>query len=256
MFGKLPFTPDHRDLKLAKYIDSGVLIDVAMAPLGADWTAMRTPTGGLPTPDTDPLYNEKAGCCVFSAPGHMVNLVGQQTANSALVVTAGMVQKAYSAATGYNPVTGENDNGYYVREMLKAWQKTGLYGTKCLAFAAVNWRDEQEVALANWIAGGTIGGYNLPSNIWDQEESPGKFTWTVPPGGFPSDAGGHCMYQHGQRNWNTWGCSAIASPGWTNARTDELWIVLLAEWKMASGRAPDGFDFAQLLADVKARQAA
>ena len=94
----------------------------------------------------------------------------------------------------------------------------------------------------------------MPSNIWDQETSPGEFTWVVPAGGLPAFAGGHAIFQHGQRTGNSWGCSYVASQKWINSCCDELWLVLWSEWKMANGRAPDGFDFAQLLSDVEARQ--
>ena len=261
MLGKLPFVEDHRDLKLAKYISQAQLIDVAMAPLGTDWSAMRTPTGALPPAATSALYNSIAGCCVDSGLGHQVNMVGLQTANPNLIVTTDMVRDKYIEQTGYDPRTGANDTGLVIRDVLKDAMKNGIFGAKPVAFAAVNWQDEQEVALANWLGCGTIGGYLLPAASQGQNDEKGRPSWYVPVGGWPSGWGpgtwgGHCIWQHGQRNGNTWGESVIWTQNWCDACCDELWLVLWQEWKMANGRAPDGFDFEQLKADVAARQSA
>ena len=63
--GKLPHVPKATDLRLAKYLDVATLIDVALAPLNLDWSAFPTPNGDLPTPDTDPLGNDRAGNCAW-----------------------------------------------------------------------------------------------------------------------------------------------------------------------------------------------
>src|SRR5271157_6659648 len=160
--GKRPHIPKASDLKLAKYLDKATLIDVAMAPLNLDWAAFPTVNGDLPTPDTDALGNDRAGNCVLAGPGHMVNLIGKQVGRADLVVTADMALAAYAKYTGYDPVTGSNDNGWCVRDMLAAWQKDGLYGTKCLGYALVDATNRDEVALASWLGLGLIGGYALP----------------------------------------------------------------------------------------------
>ena len=255
--GKLPHIPDRRDLLLKNYIDKAALIDATRAPAAPDWTAIPTITGAKPTPDTDPLGNDSAGCCVLAAPGHAVNMIGQQIGDSSLVVTRGMALAAYSKYTGYVPGDPSTDGGWYVRDMLKAWMQDGLYGTKALAFAAVDWRDPEEVALAVMLStGAVIGGYSLPAEIWSQVDAKGQPQWFVPPGGCGKSIGGHCMCQHGVRNWNTWGESAIADQPWVDANCDELYLAIIDKSQLATGRAPNGFDFAQLLADVKARQAA
>ena len=251
--GKDPFARDHRDLMLKSYIDKSALIDSGLIPALPDWQSMPTVTGALPIPDTDPEGNELSGNCVLAAPAHMVNMIGQQTGNSSLVVTRSMALAAYTKYTGYDAFTGANDNGWQVRSMLKAWKKDGLYGTKCMAFALVDWTDPDEVALATWLAGGTIGGYDLNKEIWNQVDDKGNFTWSVPSTGFGPSIGGHCMYQHGSRNWTTWGQSAVATQEWTDKRCDELWMALTDKWVLPNGVAPNGFAFADLLTDAQAR---
>jgi hypothetical protein len=258
--GKLPHIPKIKDLKLAKYLDKGTLIDVALAPMGVDWSAVPTPTGALPKPDADALGNNRMGNCVFAAPGHQVNQIWQQVGRPNLIVDEAMVVDAYSKYAGYDPITGANDNGYYVRDMLQAWQHDGLYGTKALAYALVDHNNEDEVALANWLGIGTIGGYRLPLASQSQQDEQGRPQWFVPPGGFlsgqgPGTWGGHCIFQRGQRAGNTWGHSVVWTQEWANQCCDELWIVVVDAMQLTTGRIPAGFAFDDFLADVRARTA-
>jgi hypothetical protein len=253
--GLNPKTPDHRDLLLKNYIDAKTLIDAAQVPGALDWGAFPTPTGPLPEADEDPLYNDKASCCVLAAPGHHVKLVGQLT-GAPMIVTAGMVRDAYAAATGYDPATGANDNGWIIRDMLKQWRSKGLYGTTLAGFCAVDWTDADEVAIAAWLCGGLIGGYALPVRIREQDPD-----WSVPEAltkdDEPGSLGGHCIYQHGASpgldEANSWGEHTTWTPAWRRKYCSELWAPVLGSWVMKSGRAPNGFAFSDLLADVQAR---
>jgi len=252
--GKLPFQPDHRDLKLAKYIDKAKLIEAAQVPGAVDWGVFPTPDGSDPAPDTDPLGNDKAGDCVYAAPGHMVNLVAQLTGAPVRVTTA-MAIGAYSEDTGYDPVTGANDNGANIRDMLNRWRKRGLYGTTLAVYCAVDRNDADEVTIATWLCGGLIGGYNLPKSVWAQNPD-----WYVPDPLTPDDEtiiGGHCVFWHGTSpgldNGTSWGEDTSATPPWRRRHCEELWAPLLSMWVLRSGRAPNGFAWGDLLADVSAR---
>ena len=258
--GKRPHVPDSRDLRLAKYVDKAVLIDSLAAPLDPDWSAFPTPGEKLPAPDTDPLYNNVAGCCPWSMVGHGVNMIGKQVGRSDLVVTADMVKAAYVAADGYDPVTGANDNGGVLRDVFKSWQQSGLFNTKALAYALVDKTSSDEVALGVWLGGGLYGGYQLPLASQNQVDDQGRPYWSVPQGGFPPNQGpgtwgGHAVYSHGQRNGDTWGEGVVWTPDWDNACCDELWIVVVDAWQLGTGRTPAGFAWADFLADVRARTA-
>ena len=259
--GCLPFEPDSRDLPLKAYIDKPKLIESAQVPGALDWGSFPTPAGPLPEEDTDPLYNNKAGCCVYSAPGHHVKLVGQLT-GAPMIVTANMVRDAYAAATGYDPATGANDNGAVVRDMLDEWRKCGLYGTTIAAYCAVDWTDADEVTIAAWLCGGLIGGYALPLASQGQTDNDGNPDWHVPVGGWPKGKGpgtwgGHCIYQHGVSpgldEANSWGEPTVWTPGWRADCCRELWAPVLGMWVTRSGHCPNGFAFADLLADVHER---
>ena len=256
--GKLPFEPDSRDLLLAKYIDKAQLIEAAQVPGALDWGAFPTPAGPQPEADADPLYNNVAGCCAYAAPGHMIKLMGQLT-GVPMVVTANMVRDAYAAATGYDPATGANDNGANIRDMLNQWRQSGLYGTTIAAYCAVDWNNADEIAIAAWLCGGLIGGYELPKRIDEQDPD-----WFVPEAltadDEPGSLGGHCIYQHGTSpgldESNSWGEHTTFTPGWRRKYCSELWAPVLRMWAMRNGRAPNGFAFSDLLADVNARSKA
>lgn len=263
--GKLPFESDSRDLKLANYIDKDKLISSNDCPLAHDWDAIPTvdESGKLPEPDTDPLFNNVAGCCVFSGPGHMAKMVGQQTGEP-IVVTAEMVSNAYSAYTGYKLNPKLLDRGFSIRIMLKIWKLLGLYGTKALAYAIVNWNDPTELALASWLGCGTLGGFALPKASQSQLDAQGRQLWSVPQGGFPEGQGpgtwgNHCIWCHapspGLEGGNSWGIKTYWTTEWNRECCDERWMALLDKWKMRTGRAPNGFAFDDLLADAAARSA-
>ena len=253
--GCLPFEPDSRDLQMKAYIDKPKLIESAQVPGALDWGSFPTPSGPLPEEDADPLYNDRIGCCVYSAPGHHVKLVGQLT-GAPMIVTANMVRDAYAAGTGYDPVTGANDNGAYVRDMLNEWRQRGLYGTTIAAYCAVDWTDADEVAIAAWLCGGLIGGYALPKRIREQDPD-----WSLPPqvgaDDEPGSLGGHCIYGHGTSpgldEGNSWGEHTTWTPPWRVKYCRELWAPVIVPWVTRLGRCPNGFAFADLSADVHAR---
>jgi hypothetical protein len=261
--GKAPFQIDTRDLKLSNYIDKNKLINSAQCPLAHDWDTVPTPSGQLPKEDDDPLGNDNAKCCVFSAPGHMVKMIGQQTGEP-IIVTKQMVLDAYSI-TGYKLDPKIFDNGFNIRVLLKLWKLFQLYGTKALAYVAVNWNDPDEVALASWLGCGVLGGFMLPNASQGQVDKLGRQLWSVPMGGFPAGQGPgtwgrHCIWCHSPSSLvvggNSWGRKVYWTTPWQQQCCEEMWMVLVDRWKMATGRAPNGFAFDDLLADAAVRAAA
>jgi hypothetical protein len=193
----------------------------------------------------------------------MVKMIGQQTGEP-LVVTSNMVLNAYNI-TGYKLDPKLFDNGFSIRVLLKLWKLLGLYGTKALAYALVNWKDPDELALASWLGCGTIGGFALPKASQGQVDDKGRQLWSVPSGGFsegqgPGTWGNHaiwcCKPSPALDGGNSWGQKTYWTMDWGFQCCDERWLVLVDKWKMPSGISPNGFAFDQLMADVKARAAA
>jgi len=261
--GKAPFQADARDLKLSNYIDKDKLIASSQCPLAHDWETVPTPSDKLPEPDDDPLGNNKAGCCVFAGPGHMVKMIGQQTGDP-ITVTEQMVLDAYSI-TGYKLDPKIFDNGFNIRVLLKLWKLFGLYGTKALAYVSINWNDPDEVALASWLGCGVIGGFMLPKAAQGQVDAQGRQLWDVPTGGFPTGQGPntwglHCIWCNSISpslvGGNSWGRKVYWTTPWQQQCCEEMWMVLVNRWQMPTGRAPNGFAFNDLVTAASARAAA
>jgi hypothetical protein len=261
--GKLPFETDSNDLKLSKYIDKQKLLSTEHFPEAHDWDAVHSYDGKLPPHDRDPLANDNANCCVFSAPGHQVKMIGFQV-GLPIPVTSNMVLDAYSIG-GYKISSKLFDNGFSIRAMLKIWKLFGLYGTKALAYTSVNRFDPVELALASWLGCGTIGGFALPKASQGQVDNLGRQLWYVPQGGFPPGQGPGTWGHHAIWSYkptpiidggNSWGEDTYWTQEWNRQCCDERWMVIVDKWKMASGKAPNGFAFKDLLSDAAARAAA
>jgi hypothetical protein len=258
--GRIPDTHRSTDLALKNYLDLPTLLGSQDVPAAPNWHAMAralNPTWS----DTDALGNDRAGCCVYSAPGHLLNLVDALTASGRPPVTESDVIAAYAQHTGYDPVTGANDGGEYIRAMIDIWAGAGLYSSKLAAFCAVDRTNAAEMAIAAWLGPGLIGGYDLPIVAQSQTDSEGRQLWAVPAGGWPAGQGpgtwgGHCIHQHGVSEidrGNSWGEGTHWSRDWHLACCSELWLCIPDRWQFATGRAPNGFAFDDLIADTKAR---
>jgi len=258
--GKKPYVKDSKDRALKDYLDKRILANQVPAALNMA-TCFAAPDGSQPAWDSDPLGNDRAGDCVFAGPGHMTTLVGALTGKQS-VVTANMVLSIYSKLTGYDPVSGNNDDGYVLRDMLNYWKGTGLYGHKILCFASVNYKDPDEVAIAQWLGCGVLGGFRLPLASQNQTDAQGKQLWHVPKGGWPSGQGpgswgGHCIFipgtSPGMDEGNSWGDSTHWTADWRNQCCDEMWLVIMDDWAVLNGRSPVGFSLQDLLNDVASR---
>jgi hypothetical protein len=252
-----PSPPDSRDLLLTDYVaDAGRILDSPAIPAALDWAAMPRPDGIVPVYDTDPLGNVELGDCVFAAAGHLARRVGQLVGDAALAgITAEMVKREYLDATN------GQDVGYSIRGMLERWRTRGLFGFRIDAHAAVEWRDPVQRQIAVAIGCGTIDGYALPLCSQGQTDELGRQLWDVPLGGWPEGKGpatwgNHCIWQHAEGGYlstgDSWGERTTQTQAWKWGCCFESRIVLLPQWGM-SGRAPNGFAYADMLSDARAR---
>ena len=162
--------------------------------------------------------------------------------------------KAYSAVSGYDPVTGLNDNGAVELQVLNYWRQNGIAGHKITAFAALPLGNLRAVRQAIYEFGAVYAGVELPNTARDQA------IWSVvDPGSAdarPGSWGGHAIplvgYDTAALACITWGEPLWMTDEWLNKYAMEFYAVLTPEWVQGAGNSPSGFDLARLQADLAA----
>ena len=242
--GKQPPRHDPRTLQFAKYFEGEAL---PPPPSSENWGARvsRWPM----------MANDTIGDCTCAAAGHMIE---QWTtyAGRAVIPADRAIIAAYAAITGYDPRTGDNDNGAVELDVLNYWRHHGIAQHKIMAYVGLEPRNHFQVKDAVLLFGNCYIGLALPRTAQTQE------VWAVPPGGpigagAPGSWGGHAVpvvaYDERGLDVVTWG--ALKRMTWTfwDAYCDEAYAVLSKDWiSKVSELAPNRFDLATLEKDLKA----
>jgi hypothetical protein len=200
--------------------------------------------------------NDTIGDCTCAAVAHMIMLF---TAHTGTLVTPDPsdIITAYSAITGFDPLTGANDNGAALTDVLEYWQTTGIAGHRILGWVQINHASHLRRQQGIHIFGANDVGVNLPQSAMDQFTN-GQ-TFDVPREG-QSDGGiigGHCIveagYGSGGSDFITWGKGdQKGTYRWSDLYLDEAYCVITQDWlNEASGLTPSGFNLDQLTKDLK-----
>jgi hypothetical protein len=200
------------------------------------------------------MANDRLGDCTCAAAGHLIE---EWTTYSGTGVTLSDsdIIAAYSSITGYNPQTGQNDNGAVELDVLKYWRKTGFSGHKISVFVGLEPGNHDHIKASVYIFGGCYIGLALPISAQTQN------VWSVPPGslqgpGAPGSWGGHAVpvvaYDSLGLTVVTWGALKQMTWGFWDAYCDESYGLLSPDWVNAKKIAANGFNLAQLKADLKA----
>jgi hypothetical protein len=242
--GKLPARHDPRTLRLSSYLRPAVLPTppaiVNYTNAVADWLMFR---------------NDQVGDCAIAGPAHLdmgwTALAGKPFAPSDDDVIA-----AYSAVSGFDPASGDNDNGCCLLDVLKFWRNVGIGGRKIGAWAAVSPASAYR-KFALWSFEGLLGGLLLPNSAQDQIGG----VWDVVDPQLRGDSapgswGGHCITLHADAASGltaiTWGAKQRMTERFLRAYCDELYAVLSPDILSGAKRSPEGFDLAALQTDLKA----
>jgi len=224
---------------MAAYIKPGVLPEL---PSEQDWGDV---------PDYYGMYrNDSVGDCTCAG---AANLVGGWTGHSKTLIklSDNDVITAYSAISGYNPTTGENDNGAVVLDVLKYWRKTGVGGHTISAFVALEPRNLVHLKASVYLFGGAYLGIALPVTAQDQT------VWSVvdaPSDGEPGSWGGHAVVAVGYDALGvlvvTWGQIKRMTWDFYKKYADEAYGILSYDWVNATFTAPNKFAYADLQRDL------
>lgn len=248
--GKLEPKHDRRTLRLANYLPADY------TPPTSHWD-LKMPLNGWGM-----MKNDQIGDCTCATVGHMVQAWTSNDGPAAITLSDAQIEAAYSAVTGiegaaYNPVTGENDNGAYCLDVLNYWRKEGVGGHRIVAYMKIDPSNRDEIRAAIHGFGGCYLGVSLPESAGHQWAV--HKPWTAPlcrfcPSSYPGSWGGHAVplvaYTSKQLWCATWGTTQRMSWAFLARYCDEAYAVLSADWTGDDLKAPNGFDFDRLRADL------
>lgn len=239
--GKQPPRHDPRTLQLASYMRLEAL---PALPAKENWGGKVTAWGMM--------KNDTIGDCTCAAAGHLIeewtSNVGQEVVPSDDTIIA-----AYSAITGYDPQTGNNDNGAVELDVLNYWRKTGIANRKIDAYVALEPGNHDHIRAAVYIFGGCYIGLQLPNSAKRQR------VWSVPPEGTQGDGapgswGGHAVpvvaYDSLGLIVVTWGMLKRMTWNFWDAYCDEAYAILSEDFVNENKIAASGIDLQDLQADL------
>jgi len=209
------------------------------------------------TQTTFPVFkNNDIGDCGVANFGHETVGLERSSQQREIQLTDDDIVRAYSAISGYNPETGENDNGIYLLDGANYFRKVGVgrqkngQAHKILGFAAVDPKDHDEVRLASYLFGGLYIGAGLPNAAAQQI---GRSVWDL-----TGDArldrfgswGGHAMwtpaYDKNGGQVVTWGQRQRYTWRWWDTYVDEAYAFVNPDYLRTSGKTPQGYAIDQL----------
>ena len=188
------------------------------------------------------MDNDRLGCCTVSGVGHAIMAWNAEVSKSDHVPTDEEIQSAYF------DLTGGADAGCVEADVLKHWQRHGLFGHKIAAYASVETHDLIGLQQAIAFYGAAYLGVALPESA--QEQFANGETWTVDPSS-PIE-GGHCIlavgYDHESVQCVTWGGVVNVSYPWLSTYLTEAWAIIGNEI-VEAGHGPS-LDLVTLQADL------
>ncbi len=206
--------------------------------------------------------NDILGDCVIACMAHIDGVLSANAGTGNIVFRKSQIINLYSAIGGYIPGNPDTDNGCDEQTALNYWQQNGLTkdAHKITAWLSVDGSNATEVCTALWLFENLIFGVELPDAWINPEPSMSGFMWDV---AGPSDPNnGHCFAGVGYNtlgvNISTWGMTGnITFPAISqyavSGQQGELYTVLSTDAiNKAKKKAPNGFAFSQLLADLDA----
>lgn len=242
--GKLPFIPKEKDFKYNNYRGT------TLPPIPATFGHQSLVT------DWGMLGNDTLGDCVIAGACHAAMLWTAEDSKEASFTESNAISD-YSGACGYNPNDPNSDNGCYIRSVLDYQRLTGMIDAngkrhKIGAFLALDITNLLEVLEAIYLFSVVKIGIQFPASAMDQFNN-GQ-PWTVVPGS-PIE-GGHDVEIVGvDPDWLyviTWGKVQQMSVEFFKTYCDEAWCPLSTEMLNGNGLSPEGFNLAQLQADLAA----
>jgi hypothetical protein len=206
--------------------------------------------------------NNSLGCCVISGMAHVTGVL-MGNAGTPLMFTNQQIISLYSEIGQYVPGDPSTDNGCDEQTALNYWMRTGApigSGHKIAGYLAVNANNPQECRTALFLFENLYFGLELPDAWTNPMPQASGFTWDV--AGPPDPSQGHCIIgcAYGPKGItiDTWGMlghltNAAMAKYCTPANGGDTYTVISRDTiNKATQKAPNGFDWTQLVADFDA----
>ena len=238
--GKTPYVPNPKTLKLSTYTTAAL----KPAPYQCDQFSKLSNLGFM--------LNNSIGDCVAAAAGHTIQLMTSDSGTQ-IILPDSVIQQEYSALSGYVPGNPATDVGTSIFALMQRWQTVGFGGHFLGAGLGLDFHNGLDLTNSVYYFGCAVAGFGLPST------AAGETIWTVPPGGATGAGafgswGGHAVpivgYDSHYLYFISWG--AIYRMTWAFYYTycDEIWAPLSMDWINTKGVSLEGFNYAQLQADL------
>ncbi len=202
--------------------------------------------------------NDVLGDCVIAGIGHVVGVL-TGNAGDLYTYTNSQITALYSAIGGYVPGNPSTDRGCDEVTALNYWENNGApAGSHRIAgWLSVNAADPAEYRTALWLFENLYFGIELPDAWINPMPAASGFVWDV--AGAPDPNNGHCVAGVGYTakgvTIDSWGMlgtltdAAIAKYAQAAANGAVYAVVSQDGVNRAAQRAPNGFDWSQLIAD-------
>ena len=226
-------------------------------PASVDYSAAAAPA-------LSQMYdNDTVGDCVIACMGHIEGVFTGNAGEAPFIVPNSDIIALYSAIGGYVPGDPSTDNGCDEQTALNYWAHKGLTNWKksrykIAAWLAVDGSNLTEVRAALWLFENLMFGIELPDAWVNPAPQSSGFVWGQ--AGPPDPENGHCVagvgYSQGGVTISTWGMTGIMTNGAVSQYTKEskggeLYTILSEDAIVkATQKAPNGFNFSQLQADL------
>lgn len=225
-------------------------------PSTEDWSPAAT--GSL----SDIYENDTLGDCVIAGGWH---LLGVWTGNAGHLVvgTDAQITADYSAIGGYVPGDPSTDQGCDEQTALNYWVANGFNGvanSELAGWVGVDATKKELLQQAIYLFENAYFGIELPDAYINPFPSAPGFVWDV--AGHPDPKNGHCIVGVGYNAQgiiiDTWGMlgtltwAAAAKYMVTSAGGEAYTLVSQEQLIAAQAKAPNGLDWATLMADFQA----
>jgi hypothetical protein len=210
--------------------------------------------------------NDTLGDCVIAGMAHVVGVLTGNAGSKPFLYSNAQIIGLYSAIGGYVPGDPATDQGCDEQTALNYWENNGALPPKTTSptgahkiagWMTVDSTNVEEWQTALWLFENLYFGIELPDAWINPMPSASGFTWDV---AGPSDPNnGHCVagvaYTSAGVTIDTWGMTGLmtnaAVAKYPNqASGGELYtVVSMDAIGKANQKAPNGFDWSQLIAD-------